>query len=62
MSANGLPNCSRSSRALVCCCGAAAGSAAPNKSTMLPDDDGGDARKGFVAFVGDPIFDCEISK
>lgn len=25
---------------------------------MLPDEAGGDARKGFVALVGEPIFDC----
>lgn len=58
MSANGFPSCKRSSSALVCCGWAAAGSAAPKRSTMLPEEAGGDARKGFVAFDGDPTFDC----
>lgn len=62
MSANGFPNCKRSSRAFVCCCGAAPWSAAPKRSTMLPDDAGGDERKGLLAFVGDPILDCEKIK
>jgi hypothetical protein len=59
MSANGLPNCKRSSSALVCCWGAAAWSAAPKKSTILPEPPGGEARKGFVPLVGEPSFDWE---
>lgn len=63
ISANGLPNCNRSSKAFVCCGWAAAWSAAPKKSTILPDPPGGDARKGFVAFdPGDPTFDWRERK
>lgn len=58
ISANGFPNCNKSSKAFDGCAGCAdAPSAAPNKSTMLPDEAGGDDKNGFVA-VGEPIFDC----
>lgn len=57
ISANGFPNCNKSSNAFDCCAGCtAAPSAGPNKSTIFPEDAGGDAKNGFVA-VGDPIFD-----
>lgn len=59
ISANGLPNCSRSSMAFDGAAPPEAPSAGPNRSTILPELDGGDDKKGFVAApVGDDTFDC----
>lgn len=53
MSANGFPNCSRSSSAVAGCWGCAG---ALNKSTIFPDDAGGESKNGFVAVDGEPTF------
>lgn len=59
ISANGFPNCSRSSIAFDGAAPPVAPSAGPNRSTILPELDGGDDKKGFVAApVGDDTFDC----
>lgn len=58
MSANGFPNPSKSSEALLGATAADWPSAAPNKSTILvfAAAAGGDDKNGFVAAVGDDTF------
>ncbi len=63
ISANGFPNCKRSSEAFDGACAAAAVLSAPNRSTILAfaADAGGEDKNGFVAafaaeLVGDETF------
>lgn len=64
ISANGFPNCNKSSEAFdEVCALAAVESGGPNKSTIFPELAGGDDKNGFVAalaalFVGDDTFVC----
>lgn len=54
ISANGFPNCKRSSMAFVGCVWIAVGSAPPKRSTPPAGDD----RNGLLTIVGEPTFDC----
>lgn len=71
ISANGLPNCSKSSDAFEAEAAADCAGAAPNKSTIgaPAEDAGGDDRNGFVSaapapplLVGEETFDLKMER
>lgn len=59
ISANGFPNCNKSSDAFVFADGCAPAAGAPNKSTIFPELVGDD-KNGLLAAAdcGDTTFDC----